>query len=132
MHTSLKIILLLLLSFAHLCFAQHLQWNKVASGVWLAKAGNPDTLDFLTTSGAKPKITSLNAMPDVSFPLSEGEIFYTLIDGKTYLRFPLEKLEKIFGLGLNFVKKVVDAHKGQILVTSEENKGTQFTMLIPQ
>jgi two-component system phosphate regulon sensor histidine kinase PhoR len=40
--------------------------------------------------------------------------------------------EKGFGLGLNFVKKVVDAHKGQILVTSEENKGTQFTMLIPQ
>jgi two-component system, OmpR family, phosphate regulon sensor histidine kinase PhoR len=40
--------------------------------------------------------------------------------------------EKGFGLGLNFVKKVVDAHKGQILVTSEANKGTQFTMLIPQ
>ena len=112
MHTSLKITLLLLLSSVHFCFAQHLQWNKVASGIWLAKAGDPDSLNFLTTSRAKPKITSINAMPDVPFPLSEGEIFYTLVDGKTYLRFPLEKLEKIFGLGLNF--KTVE-QRGRIM-----------------
>jgi alpha-glucosidase (family GH31 glycosyl hydrolase) len=112
MPTSLKITLLLLLSSTHFCFAQRLQWNKVASGIWLAKAGDPDSLNFLTTSSAKPKLTSINAMPDVPFPLSEGEIFYTLVDGKTYLRFPLEKLEKIFGLGLNF--KTVE-QRGRIM-----------------
>ncbi|HSB92373.1 MAG TPA: HAMP domain-containing sensor histidine kinase [Flavitalea sp.] len=59
--------------------------------------------------------------------------YYSLLFDKFY-RVPSGDIhnEKGFGLGLNFVKKVVDAHKGQILVTSEENKGTQFTMLIPQ
>jgi two-component system phosphate regulon sensor histidine kinase PhoR len=59
--------------------------------------------------------------------------YYRLLFDKFY-RVPSGDIhnEKGFGLGLNFVKKVVDAHKGQILVTSEENKGTQFTMLIPQ
>ena len=36
-----------------------------------------------------------------------------------------------YGLGLNIVKKCVEAHKGDISVISEENKGTTFTVKIP-
>lgn len=39
---------------------------------------------------------------------------------------------KGFGLGLNFVKKVVDAHRGKIRVNSSEDAGTEFIMEIPQ
>jgi two-component system phosphate regulon sensor histidine kinase PhoR len=39
---------------------------------------------------------------------------------------------KGFGLGLNFVKKVVDAHGGKIEVHSEEKKGSTFIIKIPR
>jgi two-component system phosphate regulon sensor histidine kinase PhoR len=39
---------------------------------------------------------------------------------------------KGFGLGLNFVKKVIDAHGGRIDVQSEEKNGSTFTIRLPR
>jgi alpha-glucosidase (family GH31 glycosyl hydrolase) len=91
---------------------QKLIWSKKASGVWVAKAGQPEKINFTTTSEVKPKLDALNAMQDVPFPLLKDEIKAVLFDGKTYLQFPLEVAEKIFGLGLNF--KTVE-QRGRIL-----------------
>jgi alpha-D-xyloside xylohydrolase len=57
-------------------------------------------------------------MSPVAFPLSPNEIKFEIFDGKTYLRFPLEKAEKIFGLGLNF--KTVE-QRGRILRLHEDH-----------
>jgi signal transduction histidine kinase len=35
------------------------------------------------------------------------------------------------GIGLSIVKKVVDRHNGLITVKSEENIGTEFTIVLP-
>ena len=89
-----------------------LTWIKQASGVWTATAGQPESVNFTAISEVKPKLGALNAMQDVKFPLSATEIKAVAFDGKTYLQFPLEVGEKIFGLGLNF--KTVE-QRGRIL-----------------
>ena len=81
---------------------QTLHWIKKSSGVWVAGAGQPEAVNFTSVSGVNPKLDAINAMGDVPFPLSENEIKATVFDGKTYLKFPLDLGEQIFGLGLNF------------------------------
>ena len=52
------------------------------------------------------------------------ERFYRIKDGELHTG-------KGFGLGLNFVKKVIDTHHGKIEVLSELGKGSTFTIKIP-
>ncbi|HZL11276.1 MAG TPA: TIM-barrel domain-containing protein [Prolixibacteraceae bacterium] len=97
-------------------------WQQKASGVWIARVGKPDSINFSTVSGVKPKLNALNAMADVSFPIQEGDIKVVKNDGKLYLQFPLEVGEKVFGLGLNF--KTVE-QRGRILRLHVDHYGGQ-------
>lgn len=89
-----------------------LSWEKTANAIWKATVGKPESINLLHVSGVTPKTDAINHMPAVDFPLEVGEITAEVYDGKTYLRFPLDETENIFGLGLNF--KTV-AQRGRIL-----------------
>lgn len=82
--------------------AQQLSWQQVAPGIWKGVAGSPEPYDLLKASGARPATAALQKMEEVPFPLDKQDIQATVTDGKTYLRFPLNRSEQLFGLGLNF------------------------------
>jgi alpha-D-xyloside xylohydrolase len=112
------ISVLLLLNYS-LC-AQTADWIEVAPGVWKNVIGNPDKTDLFNSAGIKPAIDALLRIESTKFPLSEKKIVAEVVNGKTYLRFPLVKDEQIFGFGLNF--KTVH-QRGKILQLHVDHYG---------
>ena len=82
-------------------FAQPVQWQEVHPGVWKGIVGKPDTYDLLKAADVKPSPT-LQTLPKADFPLNNADISVEVKNGKTYLRFPLQRNEQLYGFGLNF------------------------------
>ena len=89
-----------------------------------------------------------NGKPEVKLSTSNsnGSIVFTVSDKgigipKTYQKHLFKKFFRVpkgnvhdvkgFGLGLHYVKKIADQHRWRIQVNSEENKGTQMNIFIP-
>lgn len=79
-----------------------IKYEEVCSGVWRMTAGHPEQYNLLSELDIHPKIDAINSMKPAQLPIKTDDIRFEFIDGKTYLRFPLAKGEKIYGLGLNF------------------------------
>ena len=104
------------LTFSFTASAQNrLQWKEVVPGVWKTEYGKPDAYNLLTAAGSQPNKDAISKMPHAAVALDIDEIKAEIIDGKAYLRFPLNKSEQIFGFGLNFQTvhqrgKILDLH----------------------
>jgi alpha-D-xyloside xylohydrolase len=99
-----KIISLLLLLLPALgSSAQRIVWTERFPGVWKGEFGTPESYNLLSAAGSVPAAEALSSMKtDAAFPFERADIHAEIVDGKTYLRFPLTESEQIFGLGLNF------------------------------
>lgn len=77
-------------------------WTEVAPGIWKARIGKPEAYDLLTAAAVSPDKKGLAALGKATFPLNKADVKATAADGKTYLRFPLQKQEQLYGFGLQF------------------------------
>src|SRR5689334_4907352 len=75
---------------------QRVSWTLVAPGVWKGITGKPESYDLIKAAGSIPDKTALGRMKAVGFPVKQNEIASTITDGKTYLRFPLDKEEQLY------------------------------------
>ncbi|MES2418850.1 MAG: TIM-barrel domain-containing protein [Bacteroidota bacterium] len=82
--------------------AQEITWTEVDPGVWKGVFGVPETYDLLKAAGAQPNHQSLAKLGASAFPFPKEAVIAQIIDGKTYLRLPLDKTEQLYGFGLNF------------------------------
>ena len=87
-------------------------WEEKAEGIWNVSVGKPEKFNLLSELHISPKYEAIQEVGKATLPISKEDISMDIIDGKTYIRFPLEKGEKIFGLGLNF--KTVE-QRGRIM-----------------
>src|SRR5690606_11026159 len=98
-------ILVLCFVFTASCpqvLGQDLEWTEIENGIWKASVGEPEDLSLLSAADIKPKVEALDKLPATDFPLPKDRIKTKIVDGKTYLQFPLSREEQIYGLGLNF------------------------------
>lgn len=91
---------------------EKIEWKEETAGVWNISIGTPEKVNLRSELNITPKLNAIEKMGKASLPISREDIHFEIVDGKTYLRFPLEKEEKIFGLGLNF--KTVE-QRGRIM-----------------
>jgi two-component system phosphate regulon sensor histidine kinase PhoR len=90
-------------------------------------------------SPEKPEITVSTSNRDEGIVLSvedRGIGMSKSIQSKIFERFYRQTSGNVhdvkgFGLGLNYVKAIVDAHRGIITVTSEPGKGSRFDIYLP-
>lgn len=82
--------------------SQNISWSEVMPGVWKGVVGTPEAYDLLKAAGTSPNIQALTKLGKANFPFVQQNIVASLRDGKTQLRFPLEKNEQLYGFGLNF------------------------------
>lgn len=95
-------------------------WEEIASGIWKVSKGFPEDYNLLSELDLSPKIDAINEIEEAELPISKEDISVKVIDNKTYIRFPLEKDEKIYGLGLNF--KTVE-QRGRIMKLHVDHYG---------
>ncbi len=91
---------------------QNPQWENTYPGIWKTEVNQPEDFNLLSAANKAPRSETLNKKSKREFPISPEEIKTFTKNGKTYLRFPLEKGEQIYGFGLNF--KTVQ-QRGRIL-----------------
>lgn len=77
-------------------------WKNEYSGIWKSEIGNPGKINLLNIAEIQPRTNALEKLGMLDFPIDKLDIRAEVRGGKTYLQFPLEKEEQIYGLGLNF------------------------------
>ena len=90
------------------------------------------------------KYSEISKLSEISFNVDDNFIFISVKDSglgiqedniskltKPFYRVDPESNRKGFGIGLTIVKKVIEAHKGELIIDSKYGEGSIFTLKIP-
>lgn len=105
MKTLIYLYAFLLLGLTAACTYREetdIQWTREGQGVWKITVGQPEKINLLSKLDVTPNWKAIEEIEGDTLVLDPKELKMDVIDGKTYIRFPLDEGEKIFGLGLNF------------------------------
>jgi alpha-D-xyloside xylohydrolase len=83
-------------------FSQVPEWKKEYAGTYICQINVPATYNLLSSCNKKPKENAINRLSDQEIPIDVKEVKSITKNGKTYLRFPLDRGEQLYGFGLNF------------------------------
>lgn len=86
--------------------------DEIANGVWKVSIGQPEKYNLLSELALSPQLEAINKIGGDTLPISMSDIQMEVVDNRTYIHIPLDKHEKIYGLGLNF--KTVE-QRGRIM-----------------
>jgi uncharacterized protein with ParB-like and HNH nuclease domain len=78
------------------------KWKESFPGIWQATVNQPEDFNLLLVANKSPRSETLNKKSKQQFPLSKEEIKTFTKNGKTYLRFSLEKEEQILRIWFEF------------------------------
>ncbi len=98
----MKIWLYIGLLIAFFPLQAQIKWEKVQPGVWKGIVGKPEAYSLLQVAGKQPCAEALRSMGEIGLPAWVDQTSGEVRNGKTLLRFPLQKQEQIYGFGLNF------------------------------
>jgi len=102
MRIERKAVFLLGLFFHCLQMEAQPEWIEVASCIWKSSIGQRQNITLLSAAEVKSKFGAIAKLSAVDFPLDASKISAEVVHGRTYLRFPLQKGEELYGLGLQF------------------------------
>ena len=69
--------------------------EQINAGIWKISAGKPEIVNLLSELDITPRDEAIRKIGKAASPVAAEAIEFKIIDGKTYIRFPLEKDEKI-------------------------------------
>lgn len=91
---------------------------------------NPGAVDIVLSTSEKGEYVQIEIQDDgVGIaPEHQKKIF------EKFYRIPMGDLHAVkgFGLGLSYVKQIIEAHRGEVSVESRKGKGTKFIILLPK
>jgi alpha-D-xyloside xylohydrolase len=77
-------------------------WKQVLPGTYIAEVGKPSAFNLLSVANREPRVEAIKVLGDAPVPIDLKEIGATVVNGRTCLRFPLDRDEQVYGFGLNF------------------------------
>ena len=107
---TISFIFLLCMTLLHACDRGSMEqsqsaqvtWKETLPGTYKTSVGNPPAFNLLSVANREPRAQAIKDLGNARVPIDLKEIKVAVVNGRTCIRFPLDKEEQIYGFGLNF------------------------------